>query len=371
MPKRRYELDPRILTVFFFVAIPFVAFGALVVINLARLDLQTDTGIHLEQRAQEGRLLVERYVLGQFVQLRLLSLDPQVRQAVAAAPTNAPSPGEAGKMDQAWGAGDAALVASVVDTPLAARLRELGQVQPALKLLQVVDGRGRLLATTIRGGRVLNAEAPWFRSLGESAVGGRPYYCGISQLPGGAGPMLEMAYPIRQPEDGRLLGAVRALFDVDDLYSVLAPLRVGRTGHATLLRGEDGLILAADESSAILKARFSGFEFIEAAVRERKPFWLMPATGLLDRPEPRRVVGFATVEQIPGVYWMVAVEQDVAEAMAPIRNITYYLIIHFVGVFTTAILLALYFSFKLERPVIQDELHLHDEHVPERYRESA
>ena len=33
----------------------------------------------------EGRQIVERYVLGQFVQLRLLSLDTQVRQAVATA----------------------------------------------------------------------------------------------------------------------------------------------------------------------------------------------------------------------------------------------------------------------------------------------
>jgi len=36
MPKRHYEVDPRVLTVFFFVAIPFLAFGALVVMNLAR-----------------------------------------------------------------------------------------------------------------------------------------------------------------------------------------------------------------------------------------------------------------------------------------------------------------------------------------------
>jgi hypothetical protein len=30
----------------------------------------------------------------------------------------------------------------------------------------------------------------------------------------------------------------------------------------------------------------------------------------------------------------------------------------------TVILLALYFSFKLERPVMDEKLHLHEEHVP-------
>ena len=53
MSNRHYEVDPRILTVFFFVAIPFLAFGALVVMNLARGHLQNVTGQNLEQRAGE------------------------------------------------------------------------------------------------------------------------------------------------------------------------------------------------------------------------------------------------------------------------------------------------------------------------------
>ena len=74
MAKRRYEVDPRILSLFFFVAIPFVAFGALVVISLARVELQDAMGSHLEQRAVEARQLVERYVLDQYAHLHVLSL---------------------------------------------------------------------------------------------------------------------------------------------------------------------------------------------------------------------------------------------------------------------------------------------------------
>ena len=65
-----------------------------------------------------------------------------------------------------------------------------------------------------------------------------------------------------------------------------------------------------------------------------------------------------------GLKWLVAVEQDLSEALAPIQTVTRYLWIHFIGVFATVILLALYFSFKLERPVMEDDLHLHEEHVP-------
>jgi len=60
----------------------------------------------------------------------------------------------------------------------------------------------------------------------------------------------------------------------------------------------------------------------------------------------------------------VLVQQDYEEAMAPVHDVRRYLWIHFLGAFGTAILLGLYFSFKLELPVIEDDLHLHEEHVP-------
>ena len=67
---------------------------------------------------------------------------------------------------------------------------------------------------------------------------------------------------------------------------------------------------------------------------------------------------------LPDVKWMVAVEQDFDEAMAPVASVTRYLWLHFVGAFVTVVLLALYFSFKVEKPIIDEDLHLHEEHVP-------
>jgi len=67
---------------------------------------------------------------------------------------------------------------------------------------------------------------------------------------------------------------------------------------------------------------------------------------------------------VPNVNWLVTVEQDLGEALAPINGVTRYLWIHFIGVFATVVLLALYFSFMLEKPVMEESLHLHEEHVP-------
>ncbi|HLA79349.1 MAG TPA: cache domain-containing protein [Vicinamibacteria bacterium] len=369
MGKRHYYLDTRVLAVFFFVSMPFVAFGSFVVVRVARGLLQDTVGGNLEQRALQTKLLLERYVGDQVVHLRLLALDESVRQALQA-PARPASPEDLKRIEQAWAAGtDAKSLEPLLGSSLALRLRELTQVRPAVKLIQVVDNQGRLLASSSRAGRVLHTDMPWFRSLSTEGTEMGPYIGDIRRPAGGRVAVLDLGYPV-DLADGRRLGAVYAVIDALDLYTVLAPVRVGRTGHALLLRAKDGLILASDESHKILLDPFPGFAAIEAAMRERRGFWIVPQTrkkpgeGGTETVEPTRLVGYSLVEQMPGPQWLVVVEQDLAEAMAPVEGITRYLWMHFIGAFGTVILLALYFSFKLETPVIEEELHLHEEHVP-------
>jgi hypothetical protein len=197
--------------------------------------------------------------------------------------------------------------------------------------------------------------------------------------------LLEIAFPVRDESDV-WLGAVRMLVDAGDLYTVLAPVRIGRTGHASLLRSTDGLVLASDESERILKTPLPGFDSLRNAVegfpmaqpgqeifgrtRLHRGYWAMPEVKVKDEAgrdiviEPARLIGFSPVDQIPNVNWLVTVEMDLSEALAPINSVTRYLWFHFIGVFATVVLLALYFSFKLERPVMEESLHLHEEHVP-------
>ena len=370
MGKRHYYLDTRVLAVFFFVSMPFVAFGSFVVVRVARGLLQDSVGGNLEQRALQTKLLLERFVGDQVVHLRLLALEDTVHQALQA-PARPPSPEDVKRIEQAWAAGnDAKSLEPMLGSSLALRLREVTQVRPAVKLIQVVDNQGRLLASSSRAGRVVHTDMPWFRSLSTEGSEMGPYIGDIHRPAGGRVDVFDIGYPV-DLADGRRLGAVYAVVDALDLYTVLAPVRVGRTGHALLLRAKDGLILASDESHKILQNPFPGFTAIEAAMRERRGFWVVPQTrqkakegGAETVVEPTRLVGYSAVEQVPGVQWLVVVEQDLAEAMAPIEHITGYLWMHFIGAFGTVILLALYFSFKLETPVIEEALHLHEEHIP-------
>jgi hypothetical protein len=393
MARQRYHLDSRVLTAFFLAAMPFVAFGSFIVVNQARNLLRESAGSSLEQRAVQTKLALEQYVADQVLHLRLLAMDPEVQRGLAR-PAPALPDAERRRVEQAWAGGkDPRLTASIVDNPLAARTRPLTRVRAAFRQIQIVDSAGRLVAASSRGGRLWNGEAAWFKAL--AAQEGEPEArVGEPFRPAGSSmALIEIAYPVRD-QGGVFVGAARALLDASELYTVLGPVRIGRTGHAVLVRATDGMVLASDESERVLASALPGFDLLRSAVEgfplgdsgrqlfgsagQRRGFWTIPAVPLsgaaAGQPsilEPARLVGFSPVDQVPGVQWLVTVEQDLAEALAPVDGVTRYLWVHFIGVFTTVILLALYFSFKLERPVMEEELHLHEEHVPSGVKRAA
>jgi hypothetical protein len=390
MAEQRHTLDAKVLMAFFLAAMPFVAFGSFIVVNQARNLLRESVGTSLEQRAVETKLAIESYVADQLVHLRLLAADPDVASALA---KPAPRVADARPFEQAWASGkDDKLNTALVGSPLAARTRPLTLVRPAFRQIQLVDANGRLVAASARGGRLYNADSDWFKALA-AQEGAAEVYVGEPFRPAGSTlTLFEIAVPVRDGA-GVFVGAARALIDAADLYSVVAPVRIGRTGHAVLVRATDGLVLASDASDQVLARPFTGFVGLKNAVEgfplgesgqqlfgaagQRRGYWTVPELSepaTEGRPafhEPARLVGFAPVDQVAGVNWLVTVEQDLSEALSPVEGVTRYLWIHFVGVFATVILLALYFSFKLERPVMDEGLHVHEEHVPAGVRSAA
>ena len=385
MAKHRYYLDTRVLTAFFFAAMPFVAFGSFIVVNQARNQLRESVGTSLEQRAVQTKLALEQYVAEQVVHLRLLAADPDVQRALSAS-ARAIADADARQAELAWASGrDATLNASLLQTPLALRLKPLAAVRPAFRQVQVVDTTGRVLAASARSGRLFYGETAWFKELSSQEAEPALHVGDLYRPAGSTLSLLDIALPVRNPDDV-WIGAVRAVLDAGDLYTVLAPVRIGRTGHASLLRASDGMVLASDESERILKTPYPGFESLRSAVEGfplgesgqqifgrtglRRGYWTIPEVKGKDEAgrdllvEPSRLVGFSPIDQVADVGWLVTVEQDLSEALAPIESVTRYLWVHFIGVFATVILLALYFSFKLEQPVMEEALHLHEEHVP-------
>jgi hypothetical protein len=391
MARRKYYLDTRVLTAFFFAAMPFVAFGSFIVVNMAKNQLRDSVGSGLEQRAVQTKLALERHIGEQVLNLRMVGLEPLVHEALEK-PSRPVSEEAARRLEDAWRTdSDPELTRAILDNPVSVRLRTVSSLRPGLRAIQIVDHVGRVIAASGRGGRLSHANSAWFKELASQEGEALAWVGDVERPQGHVHTSLEIAYPIWDDEV-LFRGAVRGLLDATDLYAVLAPVRVGRTGHATLVRSTDGMILASDEGDRILTARFPGYTSLTAALdgfpiaadaealfgksRVRRGYWtLQEVLGEVDDRrvvlEPARVVGFSPIDQIQGVDWLVVVEQDLAEALQPITGVTRYLWMHFIGVFATVILLALYFSFKLEQPVMDDDLHLHEEHIPESQKARA
>ena len=58
MAKRRHELDTRVFTIFLLIAIPFVAFGSIVVVTMARGALHDSVG-GLDENRREPLVCID------------------------------------------------------------------------------------------------------------------------------------------------------------------------------------------------------------------------------------------------------------------------------------------------------------------------
>jgi hypothetical protein len=358
MAKRHYRIDSQLLTLSFFVAMPLAAFGAFIVVSMARGALQDSLGSDLEQRALQTRILVERYVGDQILHVRLVSLDPQVREAILGS-----SPAASRKRRTA------ASSASLLTSPLAVQLRETARVVPSLRLIQIIGTDGHLVATSARSGRLMHTDAPWYGPMVREESF-RPYVGDLWRPAGGSEAFLEIVYPVWHPETGHWIGGVRALVAASDLSGVLTPVRIASSERAVLLRERDGLVLASDDDESVLTETYAGFEALQAALQLRRGYCLVPAaigpsvSSRGPRPRPARLAGLSVVEQVPGVNWLVVVERDLREAIAPVQGVTRYLWWHFIGAFAAVFLLAIYLSLRQETPIIEEAFHLHEDHVP-------
>jgi hypothetical protein len=146
------------------------------------------------------------------------------------------------------------------------------------------------------------------------------------------------------------------------------------------------MILASDDAEKNLRDVFPGYESLKGAMegfplteqgsqlfgrsQQGRGYWTIPTESAGSAGPPQatsrqaRLVGYAPVDQVPNVKWLVVVEQSLAEALSPVEGVTRYLWFHFAGALATILLLAAYISFKLERPVMEEALHLHEEHLP-------
>ena len=168
MAKQRYYLDTRVLTAFFFAAMPFVAFGSFVVVNRRGPSCASRSGASLEQRAVQTKLALEQYLAEQVVHLRLAGARSRGAEGPRRA-RRAPSPTADGRAAGAGLGGRQGRRSSSPrssSTPLAARLRA-ARARSARRSgsSRSSTPRAASVAASARGGRLFHGESAWFKDL--------------------------------------------------------------------------------------------------------------------------------------------------------------------------------------------------------------
>jgi len=150
--------------------------------------------------------------------------------------------------------------------------------------------------------KVSRAEEPAF--LG--AVGGKTYF-GPVYFNRGSEPYLTMAVSGRRRDAGVAIAEVNLKF----IWDVIAAIRVGNAGLAYVLDA-DGRLIAHPDLNLVLRgtdqAVGRNVDLIDLAA-------LRGSTALIGREADRRLVSLSS---IPGPRWIVAAEQPLSEAFAPI-----------------------------------------------------
>jgi signal transduction histidine kinase len=179
---------------------------------------------------------------------------------------------------------------------------ELRQRHVRRMVIYRVDG-------TIVTGREPGDDAPTYQNLSRLALSGRSAHSNVRPASpdraGGFAHTMVMAEPLEVA--GKREGGIVATVDMVGIWPPINAVRVGRSGFARLLT-RDGQLLAhgdpEERRSVFSKEGEGNRTLVEAALR----------TEVTTNQSGRQVI--AAGAQVPGLPWVVVVEQDVEEAYA-------------------------------------------------------
>ncbi|HSF15508.1 MAG TPA: cache domain-containing protein [Vicinamibacteria bacterium] len=175
---------------------------------------------------------------------------------------------------------------------------------------------------------------------------------------------LILARPISDRDSGGSLGLVVAELDAERMFMSVTDFRSGESGRACLFDRRSGRLLAGRRAECGAGDLYARLEDVARARSQGIRYFLadVEGPGSFDRADAL-LVGYATpelVRSMPELDWVVAVEQPLEEAHAPLEPMFRDLVLYFLLMSGLVLALAAYMTFKLERPVTDVELDLHE-----------
>jgi len=177
---------------------------------------------------------------------------------------------------------------------------------------------------------------------------------------------VEIDVPVLEESSARLVGAVSALVDISDLFSILNRQQVGRTGRILLVK-DDGTVISAPNVTPELGVKAEEFPAVHEALgtlEGRQTGYIVAAMK-----NGNRIVGFSDAglkHSYPNLSWLILVSQEEREALGPVRTLgRFALLMVVLGLLMLTLLLA-YFSMHRQQELTAVEVLRSQESEPGR-----
>lgn len=338
----------RLLTALIVVIVPLTIVG-LYLTSSSDTRLQQNVGAHFKTIAQADSALASQFFSDRLGSVRAITAERSIVDAITAADRSHERLGENAitariqKVEQEWDTprGDS-LVKEMLSSPASGWLQHQRTLNPRLLKIIVADETGVAVAATDKPLRYTQADKEYWPAITQNkdAVS----VTDVRYDERSRSNYVEIDVPVLEESSGRFIGAVSALLDISDLFSILNRQQVGRTGR-TLLVKDDGTVISAPSVTPELKLKAEEFSAVHEALHTLEG----RETGFVAAAlkNGNRIVGFADTglkRSYPNLSWLILVSQEEREALAPVRTLgRFALLMVVLGVLMLTLLLA-YFS---------------------------
>ena len=343
--KTSHHLLMRVLVIMGVVAVLPLAAGFLLIEHSAKTRLSDAAATNFVWFAEHAATSVEITILREFEYLAAVARSPMLSRELIEAGTLA-------------GRGTEELMNRAGSRYLA----ELERASSLYRELTLFDTKGFVVAASETRERMSAAEEAGLQSA-ISKARARSGSVDIWALLGPDAGVLTLYRSARDVDSGELVGIIHAELDTERLFRGISDLRFGETGHACLIDRRSGRVVARSLTDCSDEGTYSRFEDFTRARTQGNRYFLSDVAGpaSFDRAEAL-LVAYASPDLevvLPGLRWVVTVEQSLNESLAPLVSMGRDLILYFLGMGVLVVVLAAYASYKLEKPLTDVELDLH------------
>ena len=275
------------------------------------------------QALQIGQTLQEELNL-----LKALALTRAVRErAEAATAADTLTSDQIGQLDKQWQAADAAnssadpLVAGVLGDSISAELLRYQAQFPENVEVFLTDLPGVSIGSTDRTSDYLQSDEAWWQNaLQQGEYIAQPEFDASTKTLA-----INMAVAVRASGSNRVVGVLRTTVNINSLADILVAGQIGRTGHTDIYLPDAQVVTltTAGNNAAELTVAKTDLD-INKLVQESKEYFTLSIAGVpsliaLSDVAVRGAAGAQETDLIKNLGWQVVVQQEQAEALAPVQ----------------------------------------------------